>query len=288
MRHKRSFSGNLLRVLKSPSTWTLPRSPLSPKFIGYLEEEDYGYPPTHQRADESIASALEETRELKYEEEDESSSDDDSDFSICVAKEVRLERSKGLRIINIRHRHEHSDPKFHEYGETPVHEEVHTRPSSTPSTFQGFEKAIEQQFGTEVADDLSHTSSTPERRRDAIWMAPPASPQTPLKKTGFHRIVDLAKKIPGTPRSPSPQAPRVAMEEIRRSWLVADQWLNDNGEVEATFEEKAESIMEMPPPCTAKIDIRMETHRNQYGRFGNNGQRWSSSAYEGIKWFDKV
>ena len=143
MRHKRSFSGNLLRVLKSPSTWTLPRSPLSPKFIGYLEEEDYGYPPTHQYADESIASALEETRELKYEEEDGSSSDDDSDFSICVAKEVRLERSKGLRIINIRHRHEHSDPKFHEYGETPVHEEVGILDHRPPQVlFKGSKKRL--------------------------------------------------------------------------------------------------------------------------------------------------
>ena len=285
MRHKRSFSGNLLRVLKSSSTWTLPRSPLSPKFIGYLEEGGYGYPATHQDAVESIASALKETEVLRHNEEDKSSSDDDSDFSICVAKEVRLERPKGLRVINIRHIHERSDPELHECGDTPVKERVCTRPSSTPSTFQGFEKAIEQQFGTEVADDLSHTSSTPERRRDAIWMAPaPASPQTPLKKIMFHGIVDLAKEVPGTPRSPSPQAPRMAMEEIRRSWLVADQWLNDHGDVEATFKEKEGSIMKLPPPCMPKIDIRTETQRTQYSRFGNGGQRWSSSAYEGIGW----
>ena len=251
--HKRTISGTMLRVLKSPSSWSLPRSPLSQTFGPESDVQSQTGLTLHPYPGEILPSVAEGRRsqssgKLSY------CSANDEDLEIHIAHKVHLRHPNDLKVIIIPPGHYAHRTKAHYGAKVAQNVEADNAlrqrqsyeqppPLSSSSSFQHFEKTIEDQFGSDIADDLSHASSTPDRKRDAIWMMPPVSapsssssgsPPPPNPSRSSEVVINLKREVPGTPTaSPtSPKASRTAIEDIRRSWAVADQWLTDNGDVQ--------------------------------------------------------
>ena len=243
IRHQRIVSENVLRVLKSPSSWTLPRSPPPQTLNTDLHAESQFDLRLHRNSDETPEDDIEDQfSEFSGQDSFHSASEDDS--TVHVAEQIYLARPQRLKLIEILPKCRRLVVKAHE-GEDPI-SVVHahnTLPDPqgqdqsirSPRSFVQFDKAIGEHFGPDITDAMSHTSSTPDRRRDAIWMPPVStSPETQFMESTTSSLIDLTKEVPSIPRSPSgPQASRSPMEEIRRSWALADQWLAGNGSNEA-------------------------------------------------------
>lgn len=233
--HKRTVSGNILRVLKSPSSWSLPRSPLSQTFGSDLEAESQTHLPLDQDTDETLPSIVEDTFSRSS---DESScyTADNEDSDLLIAKEVCFGRPEGLRLIKIVSRRTafgktaegvHRKDAAEEANDQVPLLESYPDSAFASGRFQGFELAVTDHYRSDVADEFSHTNSTPDQTRDAIWIPlAPTSPRTLPGRDGASRVVDPDKGRSGTSLSPPN-----ATEDIRRSWALADQWLADYGDV---------------------------------------------------------